>query len=74
MEIVVGASVPDHILARMNPIEGARLIRLSEIGPGDVRRAYCVLEAAPDASMRPQDLSCDILKVMERFPIFPPAA
>ncbi len=72
-EIVVGASVPDHILERMNPIEGARLIRLSEIDPGDVRRAYCVLETGPDASMRPQDLSCDILKVMERFPIFPPA-
>jgi hypothetical protein len=73
-EIVVGDTVPDHILAQMNPIDGARLIRPGEVGPGDLRRAYCVLEAEPDASMRPQDFSCDILKVMERFPIFSPQA
>jgi hypothetical protein len=72
-EIVVADNVPEHVLNRMNPIEGARLIRLDAIGDNDARRAYCTLGEAPDASMRPQDLSCDIVQVMERFPIFPAA-
>lgn len=73
VEIVVADSVPQHILDRMNPIEGARVIRLNAIASDDVRRAYCTLGEAPDASMRPQDLSCDIVRVMGRFPIFPAA-
>jgi hypothetical protein len=32
-----------------------------------------MLGEAPDPSMRPQDISCDIVQVMERFPVFPPA-
>ena len=72
-EVVVADSVPEHILERMNPIEGAPLIRPAAVTPDDVRRAYCTLGEAPDASMRPQDISCDIVQVMERFPIFPAA-
>jgi hypothetical protein len=72
-EIVVADSVPEHILERMNPIDGARVIRLDATGADDVRRAYCTLGEAPDASIRPQDISCDIVQVMERFPIFPAA-
>lgn len=72
-EIVVGDSVPDHVLARMNPIEGARLVRETQIRPDDIRRGYCGIGAEPVASMRAQDFSCDIVLTMERFPIFPPA-
>jgi len=48
-------------------------MRLDDIASDDLRRAYCMLGEAPDPSMRPQDISCDIVQVMERFPIFPPA-
>jgi Glycosyl transferase family 2 len=72
-EIVVALGVPDHLLGRMNPIEGARFIRADAVSPGDVRRGYCVVGSAPDASMREQDFSCDIVQTMERFPIFPQA-
>lgn len=71
-EIVVGDSVPDHVLARMNPIEGARLVRETQIRPDDIRRGYCGIGAEPVASMRARDFSCDIVLAMERFPIFPP--
>jgi hypothetical protein len=72
--IVVADNIPDHILERMNPIAGARIIRLGEIGPDDARRGYCAVGAEPDPSMRPQDISCDIVPAMDRFPTFPPAA
>ena len=72
-EIVVGDSVPDNVLARMNPIEGARLVRETQIRPDDIRRGYCGIGAEPVASMRARDFSCDIVLAMERFPIFPPA-
>ncbi|MFL5295690.1 MAG: glycosyltransferase family 2 protein [Phenylobacterium sp.] len=68
-EIVVAADIPDHILERMNPVEGAALVRIA--GADAVRRAYCSLGAAADAAMGEQDFCCDVLKVMERFPIFP---
>lgn len=71
-EIVVAADVPDHILARMNPIEGAALVRAAS-GSG-ARRAWCALGGAPDPAMGEGDIVCDILQVMARFPIFPPSA
>lgn len=71
-EIVVADGVPDHILERMNPIDGVRIIRGRALGVADVRRAYCGLGDGPEASMRDQDFGCDIVVVMERFPIFPP--
>jgi hypothetical protein len=70
-EIVVGTNVPEHILSLMNPIAGAPFIRPDAIGPDNVRRAYCSVDSEQDPSMRPQDFSCDIALVMERFPIFP---
>jgi hypothetical protein len=73
-EIVVGDSVPEHVLDRMNPIEGVRFIRAEAMGSDDVKRAYCGVGAEPDASMREQDFACDIVQVMDRFPIFPPAS
>jgi hypothetical protein len=44
------------------------------MGSDDVKRAYCGVGAEPDASMREQDFACDIVQVMDRFPIFPPAS
>ena len=69
-EIVVGETVPDHVLSRINPIEGVRFIRAGAVGPGDVRRAYCAVGAAPEASMRAQDFAFDIAPAMDRFPLF----
>ena len=70
-EIVVGDSVPDHVLHRMKPIEGARFIREPDIGADDLRRGYCGIGAEPAVSQREQDFSCDIVLAMERFPVFP---
>lgn len=70
-EIVVGDSVPDHVLDRMRPIEGARFIRETDIGADDAKRGYCGIGGEPVASMREQDFSGDIVLAMERFPIFP---
>lgn len=70
-EIVLADGVPDHVLERMNPIAGVRLIRADEITPDDVRRAYCLVGEAPDVSMRAQDFICDVAVTMERFPSFP---
>jgi hypothetical protein len=72
-EIVVGESIPEHVLNRMNPIDGARFIRADAVSSDDVKRAYCAVGAAPDVSMRENDFSCDVVLAMERFPIFPGA-
>jgi hypothetical protein len=69
-EIVVGESIPEHVLSRMNPTGGARLIRPAGVSADDVKRAYCQVGAAADASMRPQDFGCDIVVTMDRFPVF----
>jgi len=69
-EIVVGDGVPEHVLDRMKPIEGARFIREADIGPDDLKRGYCGI-GEPVASMREQDVSCDIVRAMDRFPVFP---
>lgn len=71
-EIVVSNNIPEHVLSRINPIEGARVIRSNAIGPGDIMRGYCIVEEQTDASMRAQDFTCDIALSMERFPNFPP--
>jgi hypothetical protein len=70
-EIVVGDGVPDHVLDRINPIEGARFVRAGEAGSPGVRRAYCGV-GEPDPAIG-ADFSCDIVPVMDRFPIFPAA-
>lgn len=69
-EIVVGETVPAHILERISPVEGVRLIRADEVLPADARRAYCSVGAVSDASMRSQDFSVDIVPTMDRFPRF----
>ena len=69
-EIVVAADVPDHILERMNPIEGAALARAPGTAP--MRRAYCSLGPSDrGAAIEEGDFRCDILSVMARFPTFP---
>lgn len=70
-EIVVGDNIPEHILERLHPIEGVRRLRPGEVGAGDLKRAYCQVGEASDASMRPQDFGCDIVVTMSRFPTFP---
>lgn len=70
-EIVVGENIPEHIIERMNPIDGVRFVRPDAVSPEDGRRAYCQIGEAADALMRPQDFGCDIVVVMGRFPIFP---
>lgn len=71
--IVCGDSLPDHVLERLNPIEGVAFIRGSEVGPDDGKRAYCGVGPQREASMREQDFGCDVVVVMERFPTFPAA-
>ena len=70
-EIVVGDNIPEHVLTRMNPIEGVQCIRPDAIGVDDVKRASCQVGEATDAALRPQDFSCDIVVTMDRFPTFP---
>jgi hypothetical protein len=70
-EIVVSANLPDHILGGFNPIEGVRLIRSDGMGSGDAPRGYCLLEEPAPATMRPQDIGCDLAETMARFPVFP---
>lgn len=69
-EIVVSAGVPDDVLAGFNAIEGAKFVRAEAVQAGEARRGYCLLEEPPPASMRPQDLCCDVGETMARFPIF----
>jgi hypothetical protein len=71
-QIVVADGVPGHVLDRMNPIEGAPFVRPDSVRPDDVRRGYVVVGHPPDATIRAQDFSCDIVAVMERFPALPP--
>jgi hypothetical protein len=68
--IVVGESVPDHILERVKPAEGVRFIRAGAVAPADVKRAYCAVGAVDDPSMREQDFAFDIVPAMDRFPRF----
>ena len=70
-EIVIEETVPDHVIARMRPIEGARFIRLDAIAPGDARRAYCSVGGEADPTMRPQDFAFDLVPAIERFPLLP---
>ena len=72
--IVVSPNVPDEIVARFNAIDGVRIIRADRIRPDDRRRGYCLLEEPAPASMRPQDLSCDVAQALARFPVFAPSA
>lgn len=69
--IVVAEGIPDHVLERMNPVEGAAIIRAEAATPGDVRRAYCGVGSPSDPTMREQDFGCDLVLVMERFPPLP---
>ena len=69
-EVVIGDAVPDNVLERMKPIEGARFLRADRIHDGDGRRAYCTVGGTPDPSMRPQDFAYDIIPAMDRFPRF----
>lgn len=73
-QIVVAEGIPDHVLERMNPVEGAAVIRADAATPADVRRAYCGVGSASDPAMREQDIGCDLVQVMERFPPFPAGA
>ncbi|HTI66442.1 MAG TPA: glycosyltransferase [Caulobacteraceae bacterium] len=72
-EVVVEDTVPDHVLERMNPVAGVRVIRAEAVGAGDVRRAFCSVGAAADPAMRGQDFSFDIVAAIERFPLLPEA-
>ena len=70
-EIVVGAAIPDDLLAFIRPIEGVPFVSKGEAeGP----RAYLQVGAAEASSLRAEDFSCDLAVVMERFPAFPPVA
>ena len=68
--IVVGDSVPEHVLVRINPIDGADFIRPDAVAAGDAKRGYCAVGAAADPSMREGDVACDVVTVMDRFPRF----
>jgi hypothetical protein len=68
--IVVGETLPDHVLERLNPVEGARITRPDGVGPGDATRAYCSVGGAAEPSMREGDFIFDIVPTMDRFPRF----
>jgi hypothetical protein len=72
--IVVAPGVPEHVLERMNPIEGAPFVRPAAVRGSDGRRGYCTIGEGPDVSIRTQDFTCDVGETMERFPSFPVAA
>jgi len=69
--IVASDGLPDHVLERMNPLDGVRIVRAGAGSPDDGRRAYFVVGHDPDRSMRDGDVVCDLVAAMERFPIFP---
>lgn len=73
-QIVVAGGVPEHVMERMNAIDGAPFIREFAVRSGDERRGYCTVGEGPGPSIRPQDFACDIGQTMERFPAFPVAA
>jgi hypothetical protein len=68
---VVGETIPDHVLEPMRSVDGSALVR-SPAGEG--RRAWFQVGAADAKALRPQDFSCDLAVVLERFPAFPPTA
>jgi hypothetical protein len=68
--IVVAAGVPEHVLARMNPIDGVPFVRPAEVRSVDGRRGYCTVGEGPDVSIREHDFACDVGEAMERFPAF----
>lgn len=70
-QIVCGDSLPDHVLERMNDIEGTTFIRAGDVSQDDTRRAYCGVGVSDDPTQRPCDFTCDIVVVMERFPALP---
>lgn len=73
-EIVVGDGVPDHVLARMNPIEGAPFVRPEALRREGPRRGYCGIGPPPKGLLQARDVACDILAAIERFPAFPTRA
>lgn len=70
-EIVVSAGIPDDVLAGFNAIDGVSFVRDPAVRAAKTKRGYCLLEDPPPASMRPQDLCCDVGQTMARFPLFP---
>jgi len=69
-EIVVSANVSDEVLAGFNVADGVRLIRTGGVSPEDERRGYLRLDEPEPTFMRPQDISCDVVATMARFPAF----
>ena len=69
-EIVISDNVSDEVLAGFKPIDGVRMIRAEALGPENRRRGYCLLNEPEPPSMRPQDISCDVVATMARFPVF----
>jgi len=69
-EIVISDNISDEVLAGFKPIEGVRMIRAEALGPENRRRGYCLLNEPEPPSMRPQDISCDVVATMARFPVF----
>ena len=69
-EIVVSANVSDEVLAGFNVADGVRLIRTGGVSPEDERRGYLRLDEPEPTFMRPQDISCDVVATMARFPVF----
>ncbi|OXE35673.1 MAG: hypothetical protein CGW95_12515 [Phenylobacterium zucineum] len=70
-EIVFSDNVSDEILAGFNPIEGVRVIRAAAMTSDDLKRGYCLLDEPKPTSMRAQDISCEVVETLARFPVFP---
>lgn len=71
-EIVVGDSIPQHILDLLSAPEGTTLVRPAEAGAPAGLRGWCQIGEAPEGPAGPDDIVCDIVPAMDRFPVFSP--
>ena len=71
-EVFVDLKVPDHVLSRMRPIPGVRVARPGPPTAAEGVRAWCGIGEGPEPDA--YAFACDIVRAMDRFPIFPPSA
>ena len=55
----------------MNPIDGASFVRPTAVSAQVLRRGYCGVGLPPEGVLKAQDIACDVVTTMDRFPAFP---
>ncbi|MBS0363743.1 MAG: glycosyltransferase family 2 protein [Proteobacteria bacterium] len=69
-EIVVGDSIPQHVLDLLTPPEGVALVRPNALGGPGIPRGWCQIGEAAEGPAGPDDIVCDVVPAMDRFPVF----